>query len=154
MPICVAGCVVSLTVYSGGGGGGGLLQMHDINSRTIWRDLQETKEDKYQLLGTRRNGHHFADVILKCIFLNKNVLGFHCRCSLFPKVRMNNPAFVQIKTGDKPLSVIRNEDGLVYWRIYVSRGFNYLQMHPTLATIMHPASFITIHPVICIIIQY
>ena len=61
-------------------------------------------------LRPRQNGRHFADDILKCIFLNENVrilIKISLRC--VPKDPINNiPALVQImawrRPGDKPLS--------------------------------------------------
>ena len=57
-----------------------------------------------------QNGRHFADDILKCIFLNENArISLKMSLKFVPKVRINNiPALVQImawrRPGDKPLS--------------------------------------------------
>ena len=75
------------------------------------------KNDFYNCLSSaintlrpRQNGRHFADDILKCIFLNENY-GIPCKISkkFVPKGSINNiPALVQImawcRPGDKPLS--------------------------------------------------
>ena len=59
---------------------------------------------------SRDNGHHFADDILKCIFLNENVwIPIKISLKFVPKGPINNiPAMVQImawrRSGDKPLS--------------------------------------------------
>ena len=67
----------------------------------------------WQLINTLRpgqNGCHFADGILKYIFLNENVwISFKFSPNFVPKVQINNiPALVQImdwrRVGDKPLS--------------------------------------------------
>ena len=57
-----------------------------------------------------QNGHHFADDIFKCIFLNENVwIQIKISMKFVPKGPINNiPALVQImawrRPGDKPLS--------------------------------------------------
>ena len=62
-------------------------------------------------LKPKQNCHHFADNILKCIFLNENVwITLKISLKFIPKVRINNiPALVQImawrRQGGKPLSV-------------------------------------------------
>ena len=61
-------------------------------------------------LRPRKNGRHFADDIIKCIFLNENVwIPIKISLKFVPKGRINNiPALVQImawrRPGDKPLS--------------------------------------------------
>ena len=64
----------------------------------------------FNTLRPRHNGRHFADDILKCIFLNENArISLKISLKCVPKVRINNiPAMVQImawrRPGDKPLS--------------------------------------------------
>ena len=59
---------------------------------------------------TRQDGHHLADDIFKCIFLNENVwIPIKISLKFVPKDPINNiPALVQImswrRPGDKPLS--------------------------------------------------
>ena len=61
-------------------------------------------------LSPRQNGHHFADDIFKCIFLNENVrITFKISLKFVPHGQINNiPSFVQImawcRSGDKLLS--------------------------------------------------
>ena len=61
-------------------------------------------------LRPRQNGRHFADDILKCIFLNENVwIPIKISLKFVPQCPINNiPALVQImvwrRPGDKPLS--------------------------------------------------
>ena len=61
-------------------------------------------------LRPRQNGHHFADDIFKCIFLNENVwIPIKISLKFVPKGPIDNiPALVQImvwrRPGDKPLS--------------------------------------------------
>ena len=61
-------------------------------------------------LRPRQNGRHFADDILKCIFLNENVwIPIKIAMEFVPKGSINNiPVLVQImawrRPGDKPLS--------------------------------------------------
>ena len=61
-------------------------------------------------LGRDKNGHHFADDIFKCIFLNENVwILIKISLKFVPKGPINNiPALVQImawrRSGAKPLS--------------------------------------------------
>ena len=58
----------------------------------------------------RQNGHHFADDIFECIFMNENVwLSLRISLKFVRKVRINNTVvLVQImawrRPGDKPLS--------------------------------------------------
>ena len=64
----------------------------------------------FNTLRPRQNGHHFADNIFKCIFLNENVrISIKISLKFVPKDPINNtPALVQImvwhRPGDKPLS--------------------------------------------------
>ena len=64
----------------------------------------------FNTLRPRQNGRHFADVIFKCIFLNKNVwISLKISLRFVSKVPIDNiPALVQImawrRSGDKPLS--------------------------------------------------
>ena len=66
------------------------------------------------------HGHHFTDVIFKCIFLNENLWILNKISLRFvPKVPVNNiPSLVQImawrRPGDKPLSVIA-----FVWHVFV-----------------------------------
>ena len=61
-------------------------------------------------LRPRRNGHHFWDDILKCIFFNENVwISITVSLRFVPNIPIDNkPALVQImawrRPGDKPLS--------------------------------------------------
>ena len=61
-------------------------------------------------LGPRQNGRHFADDILKCIFMNENVwILITISLKFVPKGPINNiPSLVQVmawrRAGDKPLS--------------------------------------------------
>ena len=75
-----------------------------------------TSNYTYQLNGEvntsppRQNGHHFAEDIFRCIFLNENAWIFiMISLNFVPKGSINNiPALVQImawrRRGDKPLS--------------------------------------------------
>ena len=64
----------------------------------------------FNTLRPRQNGHHFAEDILKCIFLNENVWISHkISLNFVPKGPSNNiPLLVLImawrRSGDKPLS--------------------------------------------------
>ena len=64
----------------------------------------------FNTLRPRRNGHHFADDIFKCIFLNENIsISIKISLQFVPKCPINNiPVLVQIMarrcSGDKPLS--------------------------------------------------
>ena len=69
-----------------------------------------TLSQRFNTLRPRQNGRHFADDILKCIFLNENVwISIKISLKFAPKCPINNiPALVQImawrRPGDKPLS--------------------------------------------------
>ena len=64
----------------------------------------------FNTLRPRQNGHHFADDIFKCIFLNENVwISIKSSLKFVPGSLINNiPALVQImawrRPGDKPFS--------------------------------------------------
>ena len=77
----------------------------------IWSILYKWYTDTaFNTLRPRQNGRHFADDILKCIFLNENVwIPIKISLKFVPKCPINNiPTLVQIMTlhrpGDKPLS--------------------------------------------------
>ena len=78
-------------------------------SDTIWHRVGEWVI-KFNTLRTRQNGHHFAEDLFKCIFLNENVwILIKISFNLVPEGQINNiPALVQIMAwrwpGDKPLS--------------------------------------------------
>ena len=65
---------------------------------------------RFNTLRPKQNGRHFADEILKCIFLNENVwILKKISLKFVPKGQINNnPALVQViawrRSGDKPLS--------------------------------------------------
>ena len=65
---------------------------------------------QFNTLRSRKNGHHFADDIFNCIFLNENVwISIKISLKFVPKGEINNiPASVQImawrRPGDKTLS--------------------------------------------------
>ena len=71
---------------------------------------EASRPQSVNTLRPRQNGRHFADDILKCIFLNENAwISLKISLKFVPKVRINNiPALVQImawrRPGDKPLS--------------------------------------------------
>ena len=95
-----------------------------------------TDTHRLTLLNTlrlRQYGRHFADDILKYIFLKENVwISIKISLKFVPKGPINNiPALVQImawrRPGDKPLSEpILVSLGLVYWHIYALLGLNEL----------------------------
>ena len=64
----------------------------------------------FNTLRQRQNGRHFADDILKCIFLNENIwISIKISLKFVPKGPINNiPPLVRImawhRSGDKPLS--------------------------------------------------
>ena len=78
---------------------GGLFQ----NRKITWYQL-------YQHIEAEKTCRHFADDILKCIFVNENVwILFRISLKFVPKIRIYNiPALDQImawrRPGDKPLS--------------------------------------------------
>ena len=93
----------------------GYLHRWDINSHDDgcvihWGLLLLCVHIIFNTLRPRQNRRHFADDILKCIFLNENAwISLKISLKFVPKVRINNiPALVQIMAwrwpGDKPLS--------------------------------------------------
>ena len=79
--------------------------MNDID----WKS-ERVSEWVINTLRLRQNRRHFADYILKCIFLNENVsISMKIPLKFIPKVPINNiPTLVQImawhRSGTKPLS--------------------------------------------------
>ena len=68
------------------------------------------------------SGHHFADDVFKCIFLNENIwISLKISLEFVPKVPVSNiPALVQIEVGAvKATSHYLNQVCLVYWCIYI-----------------------------------
>ena len=80
-------------------------------------------------LRPRQNGRHFADDIFKCIFLNENFWlsnDISLNLCLFRVCLINN-VIIGSDNGLAPTrrqAIIRTNNGLVYWRIYPSFGFN------------------------------
>ena len=76
----------------------------------------------------------FADIIIKCIFLNENVrILVNISLKSIPKGHINNiPALVQIMAcclpGDKPLSEPMMASLQTYWHIYASLRLNELMI--------------------------
>ena len=80
-------------------------------------------------LRPNQNGRHFADDILKCIFLNENTwILIEISLKFVPKGSINNiPALVQIMAWCRQVtSHYLNQVWLVYWRIYASSDLNEL----------------------------
>ena len=83
-------------------------------------------------LGLRQNGRHFADNILRCIFVNKNVsISVKISLKFVPKHPINNiPALVQImawrQSGNKPLSELMMVIFLVHICVTQPHGVNSL----------------------------
>ena len=78
-------------------------------------------DNRINTLGPRKNGRHFADDILKCIFLNENA-GILPKISLkfVPKVRINNiPALVQIMAWRRPGDKSSSEPMMVSLLTYI-----------------------------------
>ena len=83
----------------------------------FWRNYELWKASiwyimicSFNTLRPRQNGRHFADDILKCIFLNENVwISINISMRFVPSGPINNvPTFVQVmawrRPGDNPLS--------------------------------------------------
>ena len=81
------------------------------------------------ILRTRKNGRHFADVIFKHIFLNENIwIPIKISLKFVPKGSINNiPTLVQIVAwGIQATSHYLNQWWLIYRRIYASHRLNEL----------------------------
>ena len=84
-------------------------QSHDVLS-SFDAMFEIIKKDSVNTLRPRQNGRHFADDILKRIFLNENIwIPIKISLKFVPKGSINDiPALVQImawhRPGDKPLS--------------------------------------------------
>ena len=107
----------------------------------IWCDW--TISTSLNSLRPRQNGRHFADDVLKCIFLNENVwISLKISLTFAPKGPINNiPALVQImawrRPGDKPLSEAMMVSLLTHicvtrpqWVKYSNMEF-YVKLHTT-----------------------
>ena len=85
----------------------------DVNVTHNWfqqSHLRGTLPQLFNTLRPRQKGRHFADDIVKCIFLNENVwISINISLRFVPRGPIDNiPALVQImawrRPGDKPLS--------------------------------------------------
>ena len=82
------------------------LSSHMCHDKNMFNEM----DCRFNTLRPRQNYRHFADDIIKCIFLNGNVwISLKISPKFVPKVRVINiPALVQImawrRPGDKPLS--------------------------------------------------
>ena len=89
-----------------------VLIMQDKRALAFHQEGSQLSQECWEVntLKARQNGCHFADDILKCIFLNENALILiEISLKFVPKGPMDNiPALVQImawrRPGDKPLS--------------------------------------------------
>ena len=85
-----------------------MLQYND--TYISWEQFYKCNFHQINTLRPRQNGHHFADNIFKCIFLNENVwIPIKISLKFIPKGPINNiPALVQIVAwhcpGNKRLS--------------------------------------------------
>ena len=73
-------------------------------------------------IGLRKHGWHFGENILKCIFLNVNVINYMYH-EIFAEVWLTKiHHFVQVmvwqQTNNKPLSESMDNGGLIYWHLY------------------------------------
>ena len=90
----------------------------------------DEKQNCFNSLRPKQNGHHFADDIFKCIFLNENIwILLQISLKFVPEVRIKNiPALVQIMAWRRPSDKhYLNQWWLVYWCIYASLGLNELK---------------------------
>ena len=84
--------------------------MTDFESTVVIKPNKISGMDCFKTLRPRQEGRHFPDDILKCIFLDENVLiVIKMSLKFVPKGPINNiPALVQTmawqQPGDKPLS--------------------------------------------------
>ena len=84
--------------------------MTDFESTVVIKPNKISVMDCFKTLRPRQEGRHFPDDILKCIFLDENVLiVIKMSLKFVPKGPINNiPALVQTmawqQPGDKPLS--------------------------------------------------
>ena len=87
-----------------------MFPLDDVNMRCVNITNRNETQWRVNTLKQRQDGRYFADDVLKCIFLNENVLiSIKISLKLVPKGPINNiPALVQIMAwggpGDKPLS--------------------------------------------------
>ena len=85
-------------------------QTWPIHNQPLHSSAQEVVDKSQHSLRPRQNGHHFADDVFKCIFLNENVwILLKISLKFVPKGPINNiPSLVQVmawrRPGDKPLS--------------------------------------------------
>ena len=76
----------------------------------------------------RQNGHHFADDIFKCLFVNeKSCIFIQISLKFFAKALIDNKANIGSGTGLAPFrrqAIIWTKYALICWRIYASFGLN------------------------------
>ena len=95
-----------------------------VPSNTTWNNsLREINT-----LRPGKNGRHFPDDHLKCIFLNENIwISINISLKFVPKGRINNiPALVKIMAWCQATSHYLNQWWLDCWRIYASFGLDEL----------------------------
>ena len=79
-----------------------------------------------------QNGRHFPDDIFKCIFLNENAwISINISLKFVPKGPIDNiSSLVKIMAwrltyhNTKRQAIVWNNDGLVYWRVYMHHSFS------------------------------
>ena len=79
-------------------------------------------------LSPRQMGRHFADDNFKCVFFNKIFWILNISLNYVHEGPIEN-VIICLDNGLAPnrrQAIIRTTDNLVYWRIYVSLGLNYL----------------------------
>ena len=87
-----------------------MFPLDDVNMRCVNITNRNETQWRVNTLKQRQDGRYFVDDVLKCIFLNENVLiSIKISLKLVPKGQINNiPALVQIMAwrgpGNKPLS--------------------------------------------------
>ena len=75
----------------------------------------------FNTLGPRQNGHHLAEDIFKCIFLNENVwIPIKTSLKFVPKGPINNiPSLVQIMAWHRPGDKLLSEAMMVYLPMHI-----------------------------------
>ena len=74
-----------------------------------------------------QDDHHFADDISKCIFVNEYLILIKFSLKFVRKVPIKRLTSIGSDNGlaaNRRQTIIWNNDGSVYWRMYASLGFN------------------------------
>ena len=121
------------------------LTNHYLNQCRLWSVMPYgvVRPQTFNTLRPRQNGHHFADDMFKCIFLNENVcIPIGISLKFVPKVPMNNiPSLVQIMAWRRPGNKTLSEAMMVRLPTHICITLPQWVNKHTLESLVYDASF-------------